>query len=140
MPHQPDAAELIVLLPCEVELPENMADFFTRTGPVPAHPEDARRFPRFYLRTAAALRYRTTLPAMQRPEVAYRVYLKDISRSSVAFLHSEQLFPRECMEMLLADHTHWFVTVVRCQKRQERCYEIAATLAAAPQACDSPAA
>jgi hypothetical protein len=130
VPHQADAAELIVELPCEIELPENWADYFARTGPVATVPEDGRRFPRFYLRTAAALRYRTTLPHLPRAEVAYRVYLKDISRSSVAFLHSEQLFPRECHEMLLADGTRWFITIVRCQKRHDRCYEVAALLAA----------
>jgi hypothetical protein len=128
--HQPDAAELIVELPCEIELPENWADYFARTGPLPTVPGDGRRFPRFYLRTAAALFYRTTIPKLPRPETAYRVYLKDISRSSVAFLHSEQLFPSEQLEMLLADGTHWFVTIVRCQKRHDRCYEVAAMLAA----------
>jgi hypothetical protein len=133
MSEEADAGELIALLPCEVELPEHWADYFSRTGPIPAQTEDARRFPRFYLRTAAALSYRTTLPRMQRPDVAYRVYLKDISRCSVAFIHSEQLFPRECMEMLLADSTHWFLTVVRCQKRHNRCYEVAATLSATLQ-------
>lgn len=130
MSEQADAAELIALLPCEVELPENWSDYFSRSGPAPARGEDVRRFPRFYLRTGAALSYRTTLPSMHRPDVAYRVYLKDISRSSVAFVHSEQLFPCERMEMLLADGTHWFVTVVRCQKRHNRCYEVAATLSA----------
>ena len=132
MPHEPDAAELIVGLPCAVELSENWADFFARTGPQVSIADDLRRFPRFYLRTAAALSYRPTLPGLPRPKTAYRVYLKDISRSSIAFLHSEQLFPRECHEMLLADGTHWFITVVRCQKRQDRCFEVAALLAAKP--------
>jgi hypothetical protein len=58
--------------------------------------------------------------------------LKDISRSSVAFVHSEQLFPRESFEMLLVDGTHWFVTVVRCVKRHERCYEVAAMMSSKP--------
>jgi hypothetical protein len=130
MSEQPDAAELIAALPCAIELPQNWADFFMRTGPLYPVREDARRYPRFYLRTAAALSYRSTLPALPRPAKAERVYLKDISRSSVAFVHSAQLFPRECLEMLLADGTFWFVTVVRCQRRQDRCYEVAALLTA----------
>ncbi|HEV2972449.1 MAG TPA: hypothetical protein VGY55_20930 [Pirellulales bacterium] len=130
MPEQSDAAELIAALPCAVELPQNRADYFARTGPLSAIHEDARRYPRFHLRTAAAISYRSTLPALPRSTKAERVYLKDISRSSVAFLHSEQLFPRERFEMLLADGTHWFVTVVRCLRRQDRCYEIAALLTA----------
>jgi hypothetical protein len=132
MSEQPDAAELIAALPCTVELPENWADYFTRSGPLPTVPDDGRRFPRFYLRTAAALGYRSTLPCLTRPAGAHRVYLKDISRSSVAFVHSEQLFPCECFEMLLVDGTHWFVTVVRCVRRHERCYEVAAMLTAKP--------
>jgi hypothetical protein len=128
MPHQSDAAKLIAELPCEVVLPERWADFFSRTGPVLPQANDARRFPRFYLRTAAALTYRSTLPGRPRPEAFYRVYLKDISRVSLAFVHSEQLFPRERMELLLADGTQWLVTVVRCQKRQNCCYEVAAML------------
>jgi hypothetical protein len=132
MPEQPDAAELIAALPCEIDLPQNWADYFMRTGPLPRVQDDARRYPRFYLRTAAALSYRSTLPALPRSTKTERVYLKDISRSSVAFLHSKQLFPRERLEMLLADETHWFVSVVRCQRRQERCYEIAALLTAEP--------
>jgi hypothetical protein len=128
MPHQTDAAQLIAELPCEVVLPERWADFFSRSGPVPAQAHDARRFPRFYLRTAAALNYRSTLPGLPRADAAYRVYLKDISRTSIAFVHSEQLFPRERMELLFADGTRWHVTVVRCQKRQNRCFEVAAML------------
>src|SRR6266567_3561557 len=108
---QPDAAELIAALPCAIELPDNWADYFTRLGPLPALPDDRRRFPRFFLRTAAALSYRSTLPGLTRPAEAHRVYLKDISRSSVSLVHSEQLFPRECFEMLLVDGTQWFVTV-----------------------------
>ena len=122
MSHQSDAAQLIVELPCDIELPEHWSDYFGRTGPLQPTPDDARRYPRFYLRTAAALCYRSTLPALPRNETAHRVYLKDISRSSVGFLHSHQLFPRERMEMLLADGTHWFVTIIRCQKRHPRCY------------------
>jgi hypothetical protein len=125
---QSDAAELIGALPCTIELPDNWPDYFNRSGPMPTEPSDERRFPRFYLRCAAALNYRTTLPRLTRAPGAHRVYLKDISRSSVAFVHSEQLFPRESFEMLLVDGTHWFVTVVRCVKRHERCYEVAAMM------------
>ena len=132
MSDQPDATELIAALPCAIDLPANWVDFFARSGPLTPVSDDDRRFPRFYLRTAAALRYRSTLPGLPRAESRHRVYLKDISRSSVGFVHSEQLFPCECLEMLLADGTQWFVTVVRCQKRQDRCYEVAAVLSAEP--------
>jgi hypothetical protein len=128
MPEQPAAADLIAALPCTIELPDNWTDYFTRSGPLLAVDEDGRRFARFYLRAAAALDYRSTLPRLTRPAGAHRVYLKDISRASVAFVHSEQLFPRECFEMLLVDGTRWFVTVVRCVRRHERCYEVAAML------------
>jgi hypothetical protein len=132
MSDEPDAAGLIAALPCAIELPENWGDYFSRSGPLPAVPDDARRFPRFYLRTEASLGYRSTLPALARPAGAHRIYLKDISRSSVAFIHSEQLFPRESFDMLLADGTRWLITVVRCVRRHDRCYEVAAMLTAKP--------
>ncbi len=132
MSEQPDAADLIAALPCTIELPDNWTDYFTRSGPMPIEPKDERRHPRFYLRSAAALGYRSTLPCLTRPAGSHRIYLKDISRSSIAFVHSEQLFPREIFDVLLADGTQLFVAIVRCVKRHERCYEVAAMLTAKP--------
>ncbi len=95
MPEQLDANDVIAALPCAIKMPDNWGNFFARGGPLPPMGDDHRRFPRFYLRAPAALRYRSTLPALPRPDHECMIYLKDVSRTSIAFLHSEQLFPKE---------------------------------------------
>ena len=95
-----DAAGLIAELPSSVALP---VDFFDKQGPVGTHWEDARQFPRFYLRTAAAMEVESTLPAMPRLRQKCRVYVSDVSKVSIALLHSQQLYPGERLQLMLID-------------------------------------
>jgi hypothetical protein len=132
--------ELIAAIPCRIELPEEWSDFFTRTGPLPPTFEDERRFRRFYLRRHAALRCRATLPGLQRPKTTHRIFLKDICRASLSFVHSEQLFPRESVELLMADGSVFPATVIRCVRHRQNCYEVAATFNTNSAAADVDAA
>jgi hypothetical protein len=124
-----DAAGLIAELSSHVALP---ADFFEKQGAVGTHWEDWRQFPRFYCRTAAALEVESTLPAMPRPRQAQRVYVSDVSRVSIAILHSEQLFPGERLRLTLLDGITRPMHVARCRRIAVNCYEIAARLDAPP--------
>lgn len=124
MSNQPDVRQLISNLPCRVRLPENPEVFFARRGPLVSRYDDQRRFPRFFLRTEAALVVRACLPACPRSGDVYRIYVKDISRSSVAFLYHEQLFPRERADLLLSDGKLRPLQIVRCRRLQEECYEV----------------
>jgi len=129
----PHAAEqLIATAACAIELPEEWSDYFEAAGPTPPSFDESRRFPRFHFRRFAVLGNRSTIPALPRPAGSHRVFLKDISRSSVAFLHSEQLFPCECPELFMPDGSKWLVTVTRCLRHKERCYEVAATFSGKP--------
>ncbi len=128
-----DAQQLIAALPCNVTLPGEWSDYFDRRGPLPTIVDDARQFPRFYYRAFAGLAYTGSLPAMERPSTVRRVYLKDISRTSICFLHSEQLFPCERMMIILTDGVQRDVTVVRCRRLQEHCYEVAANFCEATE-------
>jgi hypothetical protein len=101
-------------------------DFFQKSGPLGTRWEDLRQFPRFYFRSAAALEIRSKLPALPRPEVAARVYVKDISRAAVAILHGEQLYPGERLLLTLIDGGQRTATVTRCRRIQADCYEVAA--------------
>jgi hypothetical protein len=126
MPEKPDVQELIRRLPCNVRLPGEWDDFFEQTGPMPKDYDDQRRFPRFYCRTEGALLCRPSLPSIPREQKCHRVYVKDISRSSVGFLHGEQLFPCEQLRVVLPDGVKRRVEVVRCRKLSEQCYDTAA--------------
>ncbi|SRR5579871_4453383 len=126
MLEQLDASDLIATLPCAIQMPENWTNYFGRTGPLPPVANDHRRHPRFYLRAPAKLTYHSTFETLLREPGDHLIYLKDISRVSVAFLHSEQLYPNERMELQMLDGTRWAITVVRCLKRRDFCYEIAA--------------
>ena len=129
MPSRPDVHELIHRLPCDVRLPEDWLDFFNHSGPLPGNYDDQRRYPRFYCRTEGALMCRPTLPVVPREKKCHRVYVIDISRTSIAFLHSEQLFPYEQAEFVLPDGTKRMILVVRCQKVGPNCYDIAGKFA-----------
>lgn len=126
MPDSHPVEQLIAAIACRIELPEQWADFFARTGPLPPSFEDHRRFRRFYLRRQAALRCQSTLPGLERPAKTDRVFLKDVSRAGVALIHSEQLFPRENIELLMIDGSVLAATVIRCIRHRQRCYEVAA--------------
>jgi hypothetical protein len=129
MPEELDVQELIRRLPCNVRLPNDWADFFEQTGPLPKDFEDQRRFPRFYCRTEGALLCRPSLPSVPREQKCHRVYVKDISRSSIGFLHAEQLFPREQAQIVMPDGVKRSLEVIRCRKLADHCYDTAAKFA-----------
>lgn len=120
---QPLIQELAALA-CNIELPGAWQDFFTRSGPAGTCEGDQRRFPRFHVRGKAALLYGPGLPNMPRSPSRHGIYLKDICRAGIGFLHSEQLFPRERVNILLADGIARIVEVVHCRRIQRHCYEV----------------
>lgn len=124
MPELADVEELIGSLPCLVELPESVESFFARRGPLPTRFGDERQYPRYYCRAEAALRCRPSLPAIERQAAQHRIYVRDISRSSVSFYHSEQLFPLESAELMLSDGLARSLQIIRCRKIQRFCYEV----------------
>jgi len=126
----PGIAEAVSQLKCEIDLPSAWKDYFDRRGQLPTCMGDKRRFPRSYFRGTAALHCRQSFPALPRPDLWYKVYTKDVSRSGVSFLHGEQLFPGEQMTLVLPDGRSRHVEVVRCHRVQQRCFEIGATFIA----------
>jgi hypothetical protein len=120
----PQLAEAIAGLATDVELPESWADYFSESGVLPTHPQDRRRFARYCLRTAAAMRLVETLPHLQRSDQWFKVYAKDVSRTGFSFLHSTQLFPGECVELVIDESHHYVGKVVRCRKVAPRCFVI----------------
>jgi len=128
-------ADAITRLPCKIELPTSWEDFFHQTGPTGSDSEERRQFPRWKNRVLAGLQQRETFPVIARLEQWHSVFLKDISRGGVAFIHSEQLYPLERMRLLLIDELSSrllqkdclrTIEVSWCRRVQMRCFEIGA--------------
>ncbi|MBN2476776.1 MAG: PilZ domain-containing protein [Pirellulales bacterium] len=111
-------------LRCEVDLPDSWSESPLEGKMLLGSSFDQRRFPRFQIRVCGALRYRQSLPALPRAEAWHRVFARDISRCGLAFLHSEQLFPREQMRLVLPDGKESLIEVARCRQIQPRCFEV----------------
>jgi hypothetical protein len=126
----------IASIPCEVQLPADWQRSSQDNTLFACRPEDNRRFPRRGLTAMAALQYRQTLPVLQRPNRWHRIYLVNLSRGGLAFLHSEQLFPREQMHVLFPGGEDRLVEVARCRRINDKCFEIGVSFAA--EAATSP--
>jgi hypothetical protein len=108
----------------EVRIPAEWDDFFAYRGRVKTSSREQRQHPRFYLRTKAVLHIAATIGA--RP-VLYNqgvIYIKDISRSGMSFLHVEQLFPMDQVCIQLENGQSLAVQVNRCRKLATQCYEV----------------
>ena len=64
------------------------------------------------------------MPALNRSTQPHRIYIKDVSRSSVAFLHSEQLYPRESLRITFIDGRVRRAEVYCCRRHQDNCFEV----------------
>ena len=101
-------------LPCRIELPEEWDDFFALSGVSDPKFDDRRRFSRRRHRRKAIL---------ERNDVFFTVYTKDVSRIGIGLLHPEQLFPGERVKIWLPGKLRFALRVTRCLRIQKRCYE-----------------
>ncbi len=101
-------------LACAVVLPSDAADYFQATGPVPAEFNNQRGYQRYYLRGKALLEI---------DGVCYPIYTKDVSRTGLAFYGGKQLFPKQRLQVIFPNGRAVPLTVVRCRRIQDQCYE-----------------
>ncbi|MCH7865187.1 MAG: hypothetical protein IIC56_08255 [Proteobacteria bacterium] len=87
--------------------------------------DERRGFARHIYRTKAVLQLETSLPAVPRKTEYVAVYSRDLSKSGVGFLHSEQLYPGEKCLLLLPTHT-MPIDVMSCRKLNTQCYLVGA--------------
>lgn len=127
-------SEWLAACVCEIEMPAAWRNFFDESGVMPTCAGENRRFPRFYARGKGALERRQSLPGMPRLGGWHGIFTKNVSREGLGFLHSEQLFPRERMRVVLADGVPRAIEVTCCRRIQRRCYEIGARFIAAGEA------
>ena len=119
-------------LQCGIELPWWWKGDAGPTGPLPTRYSDRRRHPRFHYRLCAALEHRQTLPSLPRPRQWHQIFTKDLSRGGLSFLHSEQLFPRERMRLVLPRRGMSQIEIVCCNRVQEDCYQVGARFVEPP--------
>ena len=118
--------EALSMLDCGIVIPPEWFGDTEKRGPLPGTTHEMRRFSRFYYQTRAILHSSQSLPALPRPEQKYIVYTKNLSRQGVAFLHVEQLFPGEKLCIWLPGGALKEMMVIRCVKRNDRCYQVGA--------------
>jgi hypothetical protein len=106
-------------LGCRIDLSGAGADFFDLKGAEISTFSTQRQFNRYLHREKALLIHRGS---------TYAIYTKDISSSSVGFLHADQLFPLENVRLFLANGGKIDVTIRRCVRLQESCYECGAEI------------
>ena len=112
---------------CEVDLPPEWDDQDRLPrGPFPTCSNDRRRFPRFHYRLRAILQCQASFPALSCSRELYMVYTMNISRGGLAFLHSEQLFPRQQICIWMQGGVKHELQVVRCHQLNDRCFEVGA--------------
>jgi hypothetical protein len=120
-----DARSLIAALPCEVNVPEDWSDYFSRTGPVPSGPGEQRRHPRFYFRTQVGFNDSGTI--YDRPvQFSQAVVVKDVSRSGMAFLHRTPIDSGKRVQVLLPDGSIRGLEIQRCEQVNADCWSIGA--------------
>jgi hypothetical protein len=101
-------------LDCKVELPEGESQFLSVKGVQASGLSDERQYPRYIYRNQAFLQHTGKWSA---------IYAKDLSHSSVGFVHSRQLFPCDEIQVCFLNGTKIDVTIERCRRLSKSCYE-----------------
>ena len=118
--------QLLLATESRITIPPEMYDFFAQKGVIEPIVDDHRRFVRRHFRAKYILELQQTLRLIPREPQHYCIYIKNLSRCGISFLHSEQLYPGE-QPMLWLSTGKMSVTVARCNRHNETCYEIGAT-------------
>lgn len=124
---------LIDSFPCRVKIPSGTAPKTDKRSKAFATPDERRRYQRVYCGgydNRIGLEYQSTLPKLPREPSWHRVYVANVSRDGVAFLHSEPLYPREQMRLLLHDGHIVSVEIIDCRRIGTNCFEIGAHISA----------
>ena len=116
--------QFIAELRCDVTLPLKYGDFFDQSGRIPSRSSDNRRYPRFYFRTMAGINF-TDVTCSRAEQFEQATYIKDLSRSGLAFLHNWRLEPGMIVRFLLPNGIIRNVAVLRSKQVNYECFEIA---------------
>ncbi len=100
----------------ELSPAQRLIFFRAGTNMPPPTPDERRGFSRMPLRQKAVMDLRQSLPAIERERAFHCIYLRDISRTGIGFLHADELFPgEECQLWLPQRQLH--VNIVLCRRQ-----------------------
>ena len=108
---------------CRVQVPRTLRRLFESRGLVESKPNERRRYTRLSSPAKMLLEIDSTIRDSDHRSRFFAVLATDLSRSGVAFLHEEELFPGDSPLL-------WFPSgkvacrVVRCLRHNARCFEI----------------
>ncbi len=125
--------EQLQRLECRVAIPQDLLDEMTRRESSHGVYDDRRQFQRRKCameQAIAGMQPLSNLPALKRAESWERVYIADISRGGVGFLHSGPLYPLEQLCMLFPTGLQRTLEVVRCRRLATHCFSVGARFAA----------
>lgn len=111
-------------LPLEITVPRKMFEHFQGTGPTQTAMSEQRRYVRFRHLTKGILGYKQTFPAIRRTNTLHMVLITNVSRCGLGLLSHEQLFPGERMNLWISGRGIIQITVARCRKENDRCFEV----------------
>lgn len=125
-----DAAfqKALSVLPFDIQVPRALLEGYQGSGPTKTTMSEQRRYVRFLHLTRGILRYSQTFPSIGRSSGLHSVLITNVSKCGVGLLNGEQLFPSERMNLWMLGRGVFPVTIARCRKINERCYEIGAII------------
>ena len=111
----------------EVVLPEHLKAFFYETGYQPTTADEARGNARLRVRSSGDILMVRTPPMLRcglkdRSKRAGKVLIKDLSRSGLAILYHQQLYPEEQFQIRFNGRLINAIAV-RCRRLGDKCYE-----------------
>jgi len=117
--------QLLKSLECNAQVPSHLQDLFSRRGVIEPTFDERRRFVRRHFPSKVVLELSQTVPGVSRDHKFYCVLTKDMSRNSIAILHSEQLYPGERL-LLWLPIGKLRCQVSRCRRHNSQCFETCA--------------
>lgn len=123
---QLDATDQLTLLSqCRDSVDLSEAGALTsQSGFAPSREGERRRFPRMRTNLRAPMQVISTLPAVPRPSDWHEVRVIDLSKGGIGLLHSQQLYPKEQIRIMVQDGVLQVAEVVWCQRVADRCYRV----------------
>lgn len=119
-----DGTKLITVPPKRLRIPDSLRAFLNKRGPTPPVANDLRRFPRFYYPCSAVATNGEMLPAFPRELGRVVVVTKDLSRTGISLLHTDQIYPGETLRLWLPCGEKQLL-VIRCEQKADDCFEAA---------------
>ena len=99
-----------------VESDHEFREFFELSGPMPTAWDEHRRHPRFYFRSCAEAFIHPLRGQLDPTSPPCFLVTRDLSRSGVSLIHTEQLFPGQRLDLILNGEAPRPAEVVWCRR------------------------